>query len=396
VLKKITLLRDRVESWESYPFCVPAIRCFEDLSLRSRICFFAGENGTGKSTLLETMIRQDIQNGNGVCLIDPHGDLAQKVLLRIPENRRHDLIYFNVPDTAHPLHFNPLGDIAPSKRALTASNLISIFKTQWADNWGPRSEYIMRNCLLALLEMPSAQLSDITRLFSDKTYRQEVANAVTNPPVRNFWLREFESFSPRFRVDATAPLQNKLGAFLSNPIIAGIVGSDTSSFDLREVMDSGKILIVNLAKGQIGEDTTGLLGAFLVSSITLSALGRADVSQSQRRFFGVYLDEFQSYTTLSLASALSELRKYGISITLCHQYIHQLEKEVYHAILGNVGSLIAFRVGVEDAKILTKEFEPELELLDLVNLPNHNIYIRLLVDGVPRRPFSAETIMLNR
>jgi hypothetical protein len=354
--------------------------------------YIIGKTGTGKSTLLETLICQDMECGNGLALLDPHGSLVESVFARFPESRRSDLIYFNVPDHDRPLGFNPLERVPPLQRPLAASALIEVFKKIWVESWGPRLEHILRNALLALLDQPQPTLADVLRLLDDRSFRRNAAERVANAQVRNFWLREFESYPSRFRAEAIAPLQNKVGAFLSNPILRRILTQEKSAFDMRQLMDEGKILLVNLAKGKIGEDTAALLGALLVTQIGITALRRADTSEDERKDFYLYLDEFQSFTTLSLANMLSELRKYRVNMILAHQYLSQLEPQVLDAILGNVGTLVSFRLGAGDAQILEKEFYPELMALDLTSLPNYNIYLKLMVDGTVSRPFSAETI----
>jgi hypothetical protein len=354
--------------------------------------YLIGKTGTGKSTLLETLIRKDIEHGEGLALLDPHGDLVERVLGYATEKRKEDIIYFNVPDRTAPLGFNPLERVPPEKRALAASGLLEVFKKLWADSWGPRLEHILRNALLALFDQPEATLADVLRLLDDRAYRRNAARSITANHVYEFWLREYEGYPVRFRAEAIAPIQNKVGAFLANPILRKILTQPQSTFDLRQVMDERKILLVNLAKGKIGEDTAALLGAMLVSRMGLAALSRAEVKEEHRRDFYLYLDEFPSYTTLSLANMLSELRKYRLNLVLAHQYLSQLDEPLRDAILGNVGTLIAFRLGLADAELLEKEFYPELTALDLINLPNHNIYLKLMVDGAVTRPFSAETI----
>ncbi len=354
--------------------------------------YVIGKTGTGKSTLLETMIRQDIAAGHGIAVFDPHGDVIERVHATAQATRPADLIYCNVPNAEQPLGFNPLESVPPEKRPLAASGILEVFKKIWADSWGPRMEHILRNALLALLDQPQATLADILRLMDDMSFRRLAASRVHNAQVRGFWLREYESYPARFRAEAIAPIQNKVGAFLTNPILSAIITQPKSDFDLRQIMDGGRILLVNLAKGKIGEDVAALLGALLVSRIGLAGLSRADVPEAERRDFYVYLDEFQSFTTLSLANMLSELRKYHVSLILAHQYLSQLDEQVRDAILGNAGSIICFRVGPADAEILGREFYPEFTSGDLSRLPNHNIYLKLMVDGAVTAPFSAETV----
>src|SRR5712692_3589104 len=354
--------------------------------------YLIGKTGTGKSTLIANLARQDALHGEGFALLDPHGDLVEQVLKLVPEERQHDLLYFNVPDTTHPLAFNPLEAPQAGFRPLVASGLISVFKKIWAEIWGRRMEYVLRNTLLALLELPGSTLLDVPRMLDDATFRGHVLAVVQNAQVRRFWLREYQSYPARFRAEAIAPIQNKVGEFLVNPILRRIVGQPKSCFDLRQVMDEGKILLVNLAKGKIGEDTAALLGAMLVTKIGLAALSRAELPEDERRDFYLYADEFPSFTTTSFAGMLSEMRKYHVGLVLAHQYMEQLDEALRGAIVGNVGTVIAFRVGLSDALLLEKEFYPEFRASDLVSLPNYHIYLKLMIDGVVSKPFSAETL----
>lgn len=356
--------------------------------------YVIGKTGTGKSTLLETMILQDIESGQGLALLDPHGDLVEKIAAKIPERRKNDLIYFDVPDDTKTFGFNPLEQIDPQKRPFAAAGLLEAFKKLWSDSWGPRLEHILRNALLALLDQPEATLPDVLKLLENDAFRRSVALRVHNLQVRGFWLREYESYPARFRVEAIAPIQNKVGAFLSDPRLYRILAQPKSSFNLRKMMDEGKILLVNLSKGKIGEDTAALLGALLVTSLGLAALSRADIPEESRRDFYLYIDEFQSFTTLSLTKMLSELRKFRMALILGHQYLAQLDEQIRDAVLGNIGTLISFRVGMSDAEILGKEFYPAFSAGDLIRLSNHRIYIKLMIDGMPSEPFSAETIKL--
>jgi hypothetical protein len=353
--------------------------------------YVIGKTGTGKSSLLQTMIRQDIEAGEGLALLDPHGDLVESIVGAIPEERKKDLIYFNVPDTRHALGFNPLGNVPAEKRLLAASGLLDAFKKIWVDSWGPRLEHILRNALLALLDQPQATLADVLRLLTDRDFRRMAALRVSNPHVRAFWLEEYENYPARLRAEAIAPIQNKVGAFLANPILNKILDQPRSAFELRRVMDEGKILLVNLAKGKIGEDASALLGALLVTTIGLTGLTRADTPEESRRDFYLYMDEFQNFATLSLTSMLAESRKYHLAQIFAHQFQGQLDPNVRDAILGNVGTIISFRLGLTDAEILEKEFYPVFSAKDLINLPNYQIYLRLMIDGVVSQPFSGET-----
>jgi hypothetical protein len=354
--------------------------------------YIIGKTGTGKSTLIANLARQDALHGEGFALLDPHGDLVEQVLRSVPEERQKDLIYFNVPDMAHPVAFNPLESAQPAFRSLVASGLISVFKKIWAEFWGPRMEYILRNALLALLDVPGTTLLDVPRLLDEPDFRRHVLGFVRNDQVRRFWLREYQTYPVRFRAEAIAPIQNKVGEFLVNPFLRRIIGQPKSAFDLREAMDQGKILLVNLAKGKIGEDTAAILGGMLVTKIGLAALSRSSLPEAGRRDFYLYADEFPSFTTASFAGMLAEMRKYHVGLVLAHQYLEQVDETVRGAILGNVGTTIAFRVGLPDALLLEKEFYPEFEATDLIKLPNYRIYLKLMIDGVVSKPFSAHTI----
>jgi hypothetical protein len=354
--------------------------------------YVVGKTGTGKSTLFETLMRTDLHVGNGFALLDPHGDLVERVRAAVPPERRDDLIYFNVPDTPRVLGFNPLAPAPTAARPLVASGLLQAFKKIWADSWGPRMEHILRNALLTLLDQPEATLADVLRLFNESTFRRQALAHVESPAVRDFWVNEYEQYFWRLRAEAIAPIQNKVGAFLAHPTLNRILTQPRSSFDLRAIMDEGRILLVNLAKGRLGEDAASLLGALLVAHIGSAGLSRATSPEETRRDFFLYLDEFHAFTTQSLAAMLSELRKYRVGMVLAHQYLGQLEPEILEAILGNVGTMVCFRVGPADAEILARELYPYLSPTDLTNLPNHAIYLRLMIEGAVSPPFSAETV----
>ena len=351
-----------------------------------------GKTGTGKSSLLETLICQDVAAGEGVALLDPHGDLVERVVSRVPKERSADLIYLDVPSQTQAFGFNPVERVPPARRSLAASALVEVFKKIWSDSWGPRLEHILRNAVFCLLEQPEATLGDIPRLLEDQTFRKRAAERIANAQVRNFWLREYESYPARFRAEAIAPLQNKVGAFLADPILCRILSAPKSSFDLRRVIDERKILLVNLAKGRMGEGSAALLGALLVARLGLAGLSRSDVLEEERRDFYLYIDEFQTFATMSFVSMLSELRKYRVNLTLTNQYLSQLDLSVRDSVLGNVGTLISFRVGPADAAVLGEEFAPEFSATDLMNLPNYHVYLKLMIDGVVSKPFSARTL----
>lgn len=354
--------------------------------------YLIGKTGTGKSTLIKSMAISDIRSGNGLALIDPHGDLAEELLDYIPKQRIDEVIYFNPADGEYPTPFNPLANVSPGYRHLAVSGLISIFKKIWADFWGPRLEHILRHTLLTLLEYPGATLLDVPRLLTNKEFRQHVLQYLNQPQVWEFWSYEFDKYSAWLRSEAVSPILNKIGQFLTSPPLRNIVGQKENTFRIRKVMDEGKILIVNLAKGKIGEDNCALLGAMLVSTIQLAALSRANVPERKRKPFYLYVDEVHNFLTLSFTDILSEARKYGLNLVLAHQYLLQLEENIRAAILGNAGTLISFRVGAEDAQYLAREFYPTFNESDLVNLPNHHIYLKLMIDGISSRPFSAVTL----
>src|SRR6202051_494729 len=354
--------------------------------------YVIGKTGTGKSTLMETMALQDLRRGAGFALIDPHGDLVESIVAQVPQSEGSGIIYLNPADPTQPWGYNPLRHVAPQYIALAASGLMEVLKKMWPEAWGVRMEHILRNVLLALLEQPSATMDDILRIFSDKTFRTQVAKSLKNETVRRFLEKEFEKFSFGYRADGVAPIQNKVGAFLADPLLNRILTHPEKDLHVRRIMDEGKVLLVNLAKGRIGEDSSSLLGSLLVTTIGLAAYTRADQPPEERRDFFVYADEFQSMTTLAVANMLSELRQYRVGFTVAHQYLAQLEPDVRHAVLGNAGTIVAFRVGGEDAPYLAREFQARFETLDLMQLENHHIYLKLMIDGMPSKPFSAVTL----
>lgn len=354
--------------------------------------YIIGKTGTGKSTLIENMVISDIRAGNGLALIDPHGDLAEDILNFVPKRRVDDVIYFNPADMEYPVAFNPLAKVSPEYHHLVTSGLISVFKKVWSEFWGPRLEHILRHSILTLLEYPDSTLLDITRLLTNKDFRQQVLKHVSHQQVREFWFFEFDKYSAWLRSEAISPILNKVGQFLTSTPLRNIVGQKKNTFRFRKVMDEGKIFIANLAKGKIGEDNCSLLGAMLVTQIQLAALSRANLPENKRKAFCLYVDEIHNFLTLSFADILSEARKYGLNLILSHQYIEQLNEKIRAAIFGNVGTIISFRVGADDAKYLARELYPVFTETDLVNLPNYHIYLKLLIDGVTSRPFSAVTL----
>lgn len=362
---------------------------------RGKHVYLIGKTGMGKSTLMENMAIQDIQNGEGICFIDPHGATAEKLLDFIPFERVKDVVYFAPFDTDYPIGFNVMEDVGYDKRHLVVSGLIGAFKRIWVDMWSARMEYILQNTLLALLEYPDATLLDVNRMLSNKEFRKAVVEKVTDPIVKTFWKEEFATYTDRYTQEATPAIQNKVGQFTANPLVRNIVGQPRSSFDLRKMMDEKKIFIVNLSKGRMGESNASLLGSMLTVKIYLAAMSRADepasrLAQLPRVYF--YVDEFQSMMNEAFADILSESRKYKLALTLANQYIEQMEENVRNAVFGNVGTLITFRVGPFDADVLKTVFEPTFTPEDLVGLGVGHIYLTLMIDGVGSPPFSAETI----
>ena len=360
---------------------------------RRRHMYIIGKTGMGKSVLQENMIINDIWSGHGVAVVDPHGDLVEKVVKFIPTERINDVIYFNPADTKYPIAFNVVEKVEPEFRHLVASGLIGIFQKLWADSWGPRLEYILRNAILAILDYPGSTLMGVTRMLSDKSFRKKVIDKIQDPVVKAFWVNEFAGYADKFAAEAVSPIQNKVGQFLSSSLIRNIVGQVKSSIDLRDIMDNRKILLLNLSKGHIGEDNSALLGAMMITKMQLAAMSRVDTIEEYRKDFYLYVDEFQNFATASFANILSEARKYRLNLIMAHQYIAQLDEKVWAAVQGNVGTLVVFRVGAADAEVLVKEFEPQYTEEDLVNLPKYNFYIKLMIDGVASQPFSATGLM---
>lgn len=363
---------------------------------RRRHLVIVGKTGMGKSTLLQNLVTSDIAAGHGVGLVDPHGDLAEAILELVPRQRTNDIVLLDAGDRANPVAFNPLACNDPTQRSLVVSGIVSAFKKLYGESWGPRMEHILRNALLTLIAVPGASLLSLLRLLADKGYREAILRTVADPVVRSFWIDEFGSWSERYRTEALAPVQNKLGHFLSSPVLRAITGQARSTIDLRRIMDRGQVLLVNLSKGRTGEDASALLGALLVTSIQQAAMSRADVPEAARRDFFLYVDEFQNFATDSFATILSEARKYRLSLTLAHQFLAQLPEATAAAVFGNVGSLVSFQVGPQDAETLVEQLGGDLQLADLVALPRFTAYVRLLLDGMPTRPFSMETLPPRR
>lgn len=358
---------------------------------RRRHMYVIGKTGMGKSTLLEHMLVQDIQSGEGLALVDPHGDLVERILRFVPRLRLNDVVYVNPSDLDYPIAFNVLEAVDPTRRHLAASGLIAVFKKLYGETWGPRLEYILRNTVLALLEYEHATLLGIPRMYVDETFRRRVVSRIRDEVVKAFWTEEFDGYAKQFRTEAVAPIQNKIGQFLSSPLIRNIVGQVRSTIDLRRIMDERKILLLNLSKGRIGEDNAGLLGALFITNLQLAAMSRIDVPETERPDFFLYVDEFQDFATDSFTGILSEARKYRLCLIVAHQYIAQLEENIRDAVFGNVGTILTFRIGAKDAEVLEEELAPVFSSGDLVELSKFDCYLRLMIDGVASQPFSATT-----
>ncbi len=359
---------------------------------RRRHVYIIGKTGTGKTNLIENMVISDINAGHGVALVDPHGDSAEKIIDFIPPHRVNDVVYFNPADDEYPIGFNILEITEPKHKHLVAAGMMGVFKKIWPDVWSARMEYILSNAILALLDYPGSTLLGVNRLFADREYRRRFVANIKDPVVKSFWVDDFEKWQDKFRSEAISPIQNKVGQFLSASIIRNIVAQVKSTVNMRDIMDTGKILIVNLAKGRIGEDSSKLMGGMVVTKLQLAAMERINAPEKERRDFYLFVDEFQNFVTESFANILSEARKYRLNLTIVHQYIEQLDEKVRAAVFGNVGSIVTFRVGAADAEILEKEFTPVFTMDDLVNLPKYNIYLKLMIDGVASNPFSATVL----
>ncbi|MFH1473039.1 MAG: DUF87 domain-containing protein [bacterium] len=363
---------------------------------RLKHVYVIGKTGMGKSTLLENMAIQDIQNGEGVAFVDPHGKSADLLLEYVPQERIADVVYFAPFDIDYPISFNVMEDVGPDKRHLVVNGLMSAFKKLFGEeSFSDRMQYILQNTILALLEYPGATMLGINKMLVDKVYRNRVIASVTDPSVKTYWTKEYAGYTERFAAEAIPAIQNKIGQFTSNPLVRNIIGQEKSSFDFRNLMDEGKIMIINLSKGRVGESNANLLGSLLITKIYLSAMSRADKNEAELNKlpnYYLYVDEFQSFANESFADILSEARKYKLNLTMAHQYIEQMSEEVRAAVFGNVGTMIAFRVGAYDAEVLEKEFAPTFTAEDLVNLGSYQIYLKLMIDGVSSQPFSASSL----
>lgn len=359
---------------------------------RRRHMYVIGKSGMGKSELLKNLAIQDIQDGRGLCLMDPHGDLINDLLDYIPQERIKDVVYINPADMQFPVAFNVMERVGFDQRHLVADGMMAVFKKIWVDQWSARMEYILNYTILALLEAEGSTLLGVNRMLADKDYRKKIVDQVTDSEVKAFWQQEFAKYTDKFATEATAAIQNKIGQFVSNPLIRNLIGQVKSSFNMREAMDQNKVILVDISKGRIGEDASRLLGAMIITKVQLAAMSRVDIPRHERADFTLLVDEFQNFATGSFASILSEARKFNLSLIIAHQYVKQLDETVADAVFGNVGTLISFRVGAEDAELLEKEFMPEFEATDIVNLGFRQMYLKLMIDGVASHAFSAMTM----
>ncbi|MBU0999755.1 type IV secretion system DNA-binding domain-containing protein [Patescibacteria group bacterium] len=354
--------------------------------------YIIGKTGTGKSTLIKNMVIQDMRLNHGVALIDPHGDLVEDLLNFIPKTRTNEVVYFNPADNEHPVAINILEAKGDEEKQLVASSLISVFRHLWKEFWGPRLEHILYNCVLALMDTPGQTLLGVYRMLVDNTFRKAIVANIKDPIVKMFWVEDYENYDPRFRKEIISPVQNKVGQLLTSPQMRNIVGQSKSSVDFGFVMDQKRILLANLSKGKVGEDKSNLLGSAIITKMYLSALERQNLPEEIRKDFYLYIDEFQNFSTDIFPSILSEARKYRLNLNLAHQYLYQLPESIKHAVFGNVGTIISFRVGNYDAKELAEEMKPVFTSEDLENLDSHHIALRLLIDGKMSRAFSAITM----
>lgn len=364
---------------------------------RRRHLYIIGKSGVGKSKLLELLTSSDLREGRGIILMDPHGDLAKEVINFIPDSRIKDVVYFDPSDLDYPIGFNPMEGVGKFElKQNVVAGFISIFKKLFGLNWNERFEHVLRYTTLALLEYPNASILGIPRMLTDNMFRQEVIGYVTDPLVKKFWTTEFSAWNDQFASEAIVPIINKVGQFVANPMVRNIVGQAKTGFSLDDVMNKGKILIVNLSMGKLGEENSALLGSMLITKIWQTAISRASIPEEKRVDCFLYVDEFQNFATTTFANILSEARKYRLNLTVAHQYIQQLPSEVRATIFGNVGNIISFRVGGEDAQILVKEYEPTFGVNDFLNLDVRNFFIKMSIDGATTQPFSAQTITLNK
>jgi hypothetical protein len=361
---------------------------------RGRHAYIIGQTGAGKSMLLQLLTLSDVYHNVGFAIVDPHGDYATDIMKYIPEHRLKDVVYFDATDRDNPMAFNPMEVEDGNPKNHISSELVGVLKRMFENSWGPRLEYILRYAILALLDYPGATMLDITRMLTEKDFRKKVIKEINDPVVRTFWVTEFASWNEKFASEAVAPILNKVGAFVADPLVRNIVGQQKSAFNIRRIMDEGKILIINLSRGQVGEDNAAILGSLMVTKIQLAAMSRADTALEDRRPFYLYVDEFQNFATDSFAVIMSEARKYGLNLTVANQYIAQMPETVRDAVFGNVGTMVSFRIGPGDSTIMAEYFQPVFEAADIRVLNNQNIFISMIINGEKAAPFSARTLRM--
>jgi energy-coupling factor transporter ATP-binding protein EcfA2 len=384
-MNDIILIGERDQWGRTAPFGLSAVDARQHL-------YVVGKTGSGKTTLLRNLILQHLEAGHGIGLIDLHGDFTESLLDYFPRHRTDHLVYFNPGDLNFPIGFNPLADVPPDERHLVASGMVAAFRSLWRDSWGPRLEYILYNAVAALLDCPNATLLGVNRLLTDDQYREWVVRQIQDPFVRAFWEEEYAGYDLRFRREAIAPIQNKLGQFLQSPVVRNVLGQVKSKVDIPFIMDESRVFIANLSKGQLGEDKSNLIGSLLVTQFQVAAMARNRIPEEERRDFYLFIDEFQNLTTDSFASILSEARKYRLCLTISHQYLDQLSLPIRQAVFGNVGTLAAFRVGYGDAQLLQGEFGQEFSTQQLVDLDRFELVVKLLEDGTNKTPFKAKSL----
>ncbi|MEE8131565.1 MAG: type IV secretion system DNA-binding domain-containing protein [Candidatus Paceibacterota bacterium] len=361
---------------------------------RRRHFYTVGKSGVGKSKLLELLIRQDISYGHGLCLMDPHGDVIANILDFIPENRKKDVVLIDPSDTQQPVSFNPLFNIVPELKHQVTQGLIEVMEKQFGANWTPRLEHVFRFTCLALLDYPHATMRGMISMLTDRNYRQKVVEYIEDEMVKRFWAIEFADWSEKFDTDAIIPLVNKLGQFLSNPLLRYIFGQKENKVDIEKIMNEGKILLINLSKGKLGEENSSFFGSMFITKIHQAGMARAGIPEEERKDFYLYVDEFHNVVTDTFINILTEARKYGIALTVAHQYRAQLPPQIMATMLGNVANIVIFRVGGDDAKFFEKEMTPVFKDKDMINLGMQEFYIKMTIDGETHDPFSAETLKI--
>ena len=359
---------------------------------RRRHMYMVGKSGVGKSKLLELMVRQDIAYGHGLCLIDPHGDVIGEILNFVPPERAQDVVLIDPSDTKYPVSFNPLENVDPEMKHQLTQGLIEVMEKQFGANWTPRLEHVFRFTCLALLDYPYATMRGMISMLTDREYRQKVVDYITDDMVKRFWAVDFADWSEKFDTEAIIPLVNKLGQFLSNPLLRNIFAQKENKVDLEKIMNEKKILLINLSKGKLGEENSSFFGSMFITKIKQAGMARAALPEKDRVDFYLYVDEFHNLVTATFDNLFSEARKYGLCLIVAHQYMEQLLPAVRATVLGNSGTIVIFRVGGDDAKKMESEMTPVFKAKDMINLGQQEFYIKMTIDGNTYDPFSAETL----